>query len=264
MKTAPVERRRRYSLPRGEGDDSEGARHQHVPLPPGRTPVAAEGDRGHRLRQQCEGNGDGKRHGRRLPPVEEEVANRCVPVQRDSEAGERVERPVGLGRGECAIEGRQPGQRVGGPAGQQHEHPSSQERLPSHDCGRVLGGQVERRGGREYAREQEPDRRRDDEARVGALQQHAGRGQRVEAEEAGARHERERDEEEPRVSQATGRLPGEVAEHEADERRDQDEPEMGRVVLPVGVRLRTGQQQREPGQRECQWKEPAGHGRRSP
>ena len=39
-----------------------------------------------------------------------------------------------------------------------------------------------------------------------------GRGQRVEPEEAGARHERERDEEEARVSQATGRLTGEVAQ----------------------------------------------------
>ncbi len=126
------------------------------------------------------------------------------------------------------------------------------------------GREVDRRGGCEQAREQEPDRRCDDEARVGAFQEHAGRGQRVEPEEAGARHERERDEEEARVSQATGRLTGEVAEHEADERRDQDEPEMGRVVLPVGVRLRAGQQQREPGQRECEWKEPAGHDRRSP
>ena len=73
-----------------------------------------------------------------------------------------------------------------------------------------------------------------------ALQQHAGRGQRVEPEEARAGHERERDEEEARVPEAAGSLAGEVAEDEADERRDQDEPEVGRVVLPVGVRFRTG------------------------
>ena len=86
----------------------------------------------------------------------------------------------------------------------------------------------------------EPDRSRDDEARVLLLEQHSRRGERVQRQEAGARDERERDEEEPGVAEPASRLSGEVAEHDAQERRDQDEPEVGGVVLPVDVQLRLG------------------------
>ena len=86
----------------------------------------------------------------------------------------------------------------------------------------------------------------------------------MEPEEACARQECQRDEEEARITEATSRFAREIAEHDADERRDQNEPEVGRVMLPVGIRLRPGKQQRQPSQRESEWKEPAGHGLRPP
>jgi hypothetical protein len=97
-------------VPRGQGNDSEGGGHQHVPLPPGRMPVAAEGDRGHRLCQQGEGRRDGQRHCSSAPPVEEEIASPCVGVQRDSQRREGVDRAVGLGRRESTIERREAGE----------------------------------------------------------------------------------------------------------------------------------------------------------
>ena len=50
------------------------------------------------------------------------------------------------------------------------------------------------------------------------LEQHARRGERVQRQEAGARDERERDEEEAGVAEPPRRLSGQVPEHDAEER----------------------------------------------
>ena len=70
------------------------------------------------------------------------------------------------------------------------------------------------------------------------------------AREAGARHERERDEEQPGVAELAGRLSRQVPEHDADQRRDQDEPEVGRMDAPSGRPARARGQERQADQGE--------------
>ena len=165
-----------------------------------------------------------------------------------------------------AVERRQAGERVGRP-GRPAAPSTPRAAAPAvpHDRGRALGRQVERRGSGEHATRagaRPASRRRSPRstppaARPGVASACRPRKPALAMNASETRKSRAS----PRRRAAS---PGDAAEHEADERRDEDEPEVGRVVLPVGVRLRTGEQEREPGQRECQWKEPAGHGRRSP
>ena len=107
--------------PSGDGDDPERDRHQDVPLPPGRMPVAAEDDRDHRLGQQGEGRGDRERHRRGPSSVERDVAHRCECVERQPDGAQDVERAVVLLRRERAVERRQLGERVDRPAREQRE-----------------------------------------------------------------------------------------------------------------------------------------------
>ncbi len=54
------------------------------------------------------------------------------------------------------------------------------------------------------------------------------------------RSERERDEDEPRITTSHGRLVGEVGKRHVDERHDQDQPEMARLMAPLEVQLWLG------------------------
>ena len=54
---------------------------------------------------------------------------------------------------------------------------------------------------------------------------------------------------------------GQVPEHDAQERRDQDEPEVRGMVLPVDVQLRLAEQEPEADQGQRERDQPAGHAR---
>jgi hypothetical protein len=73
----------------------------------------------------------------------------------------------------------------------------------------------------------------------------------MEPEEAGARDEGHRDEEEARVVETAGSLTRQEAQHDADRCGAEHEPEVGRVVLPVCVEVRRRQDQNEACDRNC-------------
>ena len=232
-------------LVRHHGDHGEREQHQQMPFPPRRLPVAAERHRDHRLGEQHEGDGEAE-HEPRVPlPVEVEVADDRVGVAGDADDREhdqlggqprRHDRVVDLGEEREA-----------------DDRPESEqdEQCPLEVLG-LNGLAVDRRQHRECAGQHEPDRRRDHEAEVRLVEQDAGRRECVQREEAGGREERERDEVDAPVASPPGRDAGRIRQHGVQGGGDEDEPEVGRVVLPVHVRLGRREQDREPheGQRE--------------
>ena len=104
--------------------------------------------------------------------------------------------------------------------------------------------QLERGRGGEHRGDDEPDRRRELEPGVLA-EQDVRRGQRVQREEAEARHECERDEEQPGVATPPRRLADCVPEAERDERRREHEPEVRDVALPAVVDAGCEKEERE-------------------
>ena len=86
---------------RGDCDEAEGDRHQHVPLPPRGVPVAAERAGDHRLGEQDERNP--YRREQLVPAlvVQVEVAHGGEHVQADSERGRDDQRPLGALREEA-------------------------------------------------------------------------------------------------------------------------------------------------------------------
>ena len=103
---------------------------------------------------------------------------------------------------------------------------------------------------REDSGDNQPDRGRDDETGVRAGEEDTGRGQRMQTEEAGAGEERERDQDQPRVAVTAGGCAGQVGENNADRRRQQDEPEVAWMMLPVTVELRSREQEGQARERE--------------
>ena len=152
---------------------------------------------------------------------------------------------AGWGR---AVEGRHLGDRADGP--QRHEPDEApQERGPRpEDLHRPGAGERRGRRGREHRGDDQPDRRRDREPDVRFRQQHGRGGQRVEAEEPGARQERQGDERQARVAISTGGDVGDVRQHDVHRGGDQDDPEMARVVLPMEIELGARDEQGEPDQ----------------
>jgi hypothetical protein len=67
----------------------------------------------------------------------------------------------------------------------------------------------------------------------------------VESEEAGRGDERNREAEDAGVSTAGSGFAGEEGERSGEDPRDEDEPEMRRLILPVDVELRVCEQERE-------------------
>ena len=81
----------------------------------------------------------------------------------------------------------------------------------------------------------------------------------MEAEKAGAGEEGERDEEEAGIAASRRCLARHRAQGDARGRRIEDEPEVRRMMLPVHVEPRCGEQQREPAERRGEEKRPEGH-----
>ena len=118
---------------------------------------------------------------------------------------------------------------------------------------------LDRRRRRERARDHEPDRRREHEARVPALEQHARRGQRVQAEEPGAGQEREADQQQPRVPPSSPGLADRQRQPGVEHAGREHEPEVHGLDLPALVDLRRGAQQHDQREREREGRcDPAG------
>ena len=114
----------------------------------------------------------------------------------------------------------------------------------------VWPGPCADRDRREDRRDDQPDRGRDDEPDVLAGDEDAGRRQRMQSEEAGAGEERERDEDQPRVAVTDGGDVGQVREDDVDRRRQEDEPEVAWMMLPMAVELRSREQEDQARERE--------------
>ena len=71
----------------------------------------------------------------------------------------------------------------------------------------------------------------------------------MEGEEARAGEERERDEQHAGVASPAGGSAMRRPEQEAEERRDEHEPEVGRLVLPGDVQVGDAEEEEEPGER---------------
>jgi hypothetical protein len=115
---------------------------------------------------------------------------------------------------------------------------------------RVLRRQLDARYGGEHCGEQQADRRRHREARVGRFEHHARCRERVEAEEAGRGEERERHEVHARVPTSRGRGDHRVGDHGVDHRGAEHEPQMRGMVLPTPVERRPRDEQEQPDQRQ--------------
>ncbi len=107
-------------------------------------------------------------------------------------------------------------------------------------------------------RDEEPDRRRDHEARVRRVEHDPGRRECVQREEARGGEKGERDEEEPCVGAAPRAVAGDDREHHVHERGGEDEPEVGGVMLPDAVDVGDREQEHEPDERDRE--EPHPHG----
>ena len=69
----------------------------------------------------------------------------------------------------------------------------------------------------------------------------------MQGEEAGAGQEHHRDQEEPLITAPARHLAHDQAERDVHERDPDHQPEVRRMVLPLGVEGREPQQQRQPG-----------------
>ena len=145
---------------------------------------------------------------------------------------------------EWSVERRELGERDHSPGRHDSEETGEQQTSVPDDAPRVVGSELDRRRGGERASHDEPERRRELEAGVGAEQDGRGR-QSVQAEEARAGDEGERDEEEPRVAAAARSGADRPAERGGHHRCSQDEPEVRLLVLPADVHLRPCEQDRE-------------------
>ena len=229
---------------RADGDRDERGQHQQVPFPPRGVPVASPRDHEHRLGQERERESDAEQELRAAALVEAEVADCRGRIEHDPDYGQRDLPAVELLGVELARERPQLRERDRRPHCEQRRERRDQRPRPAQDA---LGrGRPERqsRGRREEARNREPERRRELKARV-LTQQHARRGECVQAEEAGRRDEGERDQEQPRVSPPAGGDADGVAEHDAERGGSEHEPEMRGMVLPGLVDPGMHQQERE-------------------
>ena len=229
---------------RSQPDHEERTEHQHVPLPPGELPVARPGDDHHRLREECEGEREREHEALGTPPVQAHVAERRDAVQPDADCGQHELPAVELLRLEWPVERRELRKRDDGPDRHDSEETGQQQASVPDDAPGSLCAKLDRRRGGEGAGHDEPERRRELEAGVGAEQDGRGR-QRVQAEEARAGDEGERDEEEPRVPASARCGADRPAECCGQHRRPQDEPEVGLLVLPADVHLRSCEKDRE-------------------
>ena len=88
-----------------------------------------------------------------------------------------------------------------------------------------------------------------------------GVAKRVQPEEPGRGHERQADEDEPRVPASTGGVGGHHPQGEVDQAGDEDQPEVGGVMLPASVHLGPGEQDEEAEERGGEERSDAQHAR---
>src|SRR5690606_31535551 len=70
--------------------------------------------------------------------------------------------------------------------------------------------------------------------------------------EARRRQEGQRDQHDPRVTPADRGDPGDIGEGHAEERGQEHDPEVGRVVLPDKVKIRPAEQESQAHERQCE------------
>ena len=85
----------------------------------------------------------------------------------------------------------------------------------------------------------------------------------MQAEEAGRHEEGERDQERPRITASSRCLAGGETEDDVHERRGEDQPEVARPVLQVGVSRRDGEEDHKADDGEQQRDERDAHARRA-
>ena len=172
-----------------------------------------------------------RRRGQRVvpAPVQLEVPPRGEAEERDPRRRERDQRPVQLALGRRSVERRKLREGDDRPDDEPGDHGGADRALVLDDPARRAPGERQRRACGEAAREHEPDRRGDHEADVPSLDERAWRRERVQPEEAGRDEERERDEERARVAPPPRRLARREPEHDVDERRREDQPEVARA-----------------------------------
>ena len=179
---------------RGEADDQIGGHDQEVPLPPARVPLALprDGDADQRLGEQHE-TGDHGAIGAGRAPVRGRCRRRSCRIAHASRLPQRPRCPARRAAAGQAVQTTRRHRRQHGGA----EKPAG----GGSPAGQKLRPHVDERGScREPRADQQADRDRDPEARVVAREEDAARPERVEPHEASRRHEGEREEEHPRVS----------------------------------------------------------------
>ncbi len=211
-------------------------------------PVRRPRDRNHGLRKERERKREREHEAGAPAPVDPDEAERREPVQREADGGQHRLPAVELLRAERGIERRQLRERDDRPNGHQREEPAEQEAGVPDEALRAYVPELERRERREDAGDHEPDRRRELEAGV-RPEQHGGGRERVQAEKAGARDERERDQQEARVAPPAGCDADCPTERRRESRRAEHEPEVRLLVLPRDVDRGAREQDREEHER---------------
>ena len=206
----------------GEPDDQVSEDDQAVPLPPASVPLALPGDRhsDHRLGQQQEAGDHGGREQGRAVTEELPVARGADRVDRRPDDRKGGEHGPGRSLVVRPRQRRETGQRPGEPDGHGGQDGAAKLRPVAHHPPPELGPPVHERGARgEEGAHEQPDRDRDLEPGAALREEDADGAEGMEAHEAAGGHERERQEQHPRVAAAVGRLPGRIAEREREARR---------------------------------------------
>ena len=190
-----------------------------------------------------------------LPTVDAQEAEGGDPEERNPERREEDLPAVQLLGGERVVERRDLEERDGGPDEDARHHDADERRRGSQDTVRAVPFQLDRGTGREGAREQQPDRCRELEARV-LPEENSRRRERMQPEEAGAHDARERDEEETGVAPAPRRGRHAPAERGRDRCSAEHDPEVRRMVLPVLVERGPREEEREDGERRNRDRDP--------
>ena len=242
----------------GRRDREEPDRHQRVPFPPAQTPARRKrhDDDDQCLREQREAEGDGKREPAAAAQPDAEVRDRGEDVQEYAERGNGAERRAHLVRAHSVLQRRQLRERHGRPRGDHNEHRDEQQPRIPHDPERGLEAVLDRRRCREDARSDQSDRRGEDEARVLAAHEDAGRRERVQAEEPRAEQERKPDQQQAGIAAPPRGLRDRERQGCARGAREEDDPEVGWVLLPVLVDGRDAAQQDDEGERQGRGRPP--------
>ena len=230
------------------GDVAERQHHQHVPQPPAQPPVHRQHHRDHRLGEQDVRRDDRQQHHRAAAPVEQVEADGDEDVEHHGHHRHRDQRAAQPGRDRRVAQGRQAGEGEDAPHRGEGVDPRTQPRPDAQHPLRPLGRELQRGHRGEQRGQREPDGRGQREPAVAAVEQHPGRGQRVQHEEQGRGEEPEPDEQQPRVVVPLGRAVDDQREADVHPRDERDQPEVRRVVLDEDVRDGHGEQQPQPEQ----------------